>query len=103
MVSALIIHSLSCGMVLFTNTSTNLMVLIANKYFENGTCITLQVVSTVLINLIPPEAKLLSMQGKAKIAGKVRSHCLYVVLTYPGNDCVGEIPLTLRTVPTNTD
>ena len=30
----------------------------------------LQVVSTVLLNLIPVEAKLLSMQGKAKIAGK---------------------------------
>ena len=30
-----------------------------------------QVISTVLLNLIPEEAKLLSMQGKAKIVGKV--------------------------------
>ena len=30
-----------------------------------------QVVSTVLLNLLPEEVKLLNMQGKAKIAGKV--------------------------------
>ena len=88
--------------VLFTNTTTNLKVLIAKKSFENGTCITLQVVSTVLINLIPPGAKLLSMQGKAKIAGKVKKS-LFVCSIYAGNDCVGEIPLTLWMVPTNTD
>jgi len=39
-----------------------------------------QVVSTVLFNLLPEKAKLLSMQGKAKIAGKVspaeKSGCL---------------------------
>lgn len=40
-----------------------------------------QVVSTVLLNLLPEDAKLLNMQGKAKIAGKVspaeRSCSLY--------------------------
>lgn len=30
-----------------------------------------QVVSTVLLNLLPEEVKLLNMQGKAKITGKV--------------------------------
>ena len=41
-----------------------------------------QVVSTVLLNLLPEGAKLLSMQGKAKIAGKVspvENSCCYAL------------------------
>lgn len=40
-------------------------------YFKEHTFFILQVVSTVLINLIPPEVERLSICGKAKIAGKV--------------------------------